>query len=229
MRIKAKQIDALVGQARWNTSGIAIPNGSAVVVSAHFNGRLGGGSDLVAGVYTQSPQNKVYLRDKLSNKAITDGTFDNNQVYARLSEIENVWTLSFFTAPGGAESPFNFIGHPDLVGDLFDYRWCESIQLANAMPTAIVDVGESIDEILATSPAAHVHMQEELTVTADGQTSLTLAAAPKDPLDVVLTVNGLRYNNGVGKDFTVTDKTVIWTNLSFALETTDSVVVDYAY
>ena len=229
MRIKAKQLDVFVGQARWNASGVAIPTGSSTVVTTHFNGRVGGGSDIALGVYTQSPQNKIYLRDKLSNKAISDGTFENNQIYARLTETGNVWTLSFYTAPGGAETLFSFAGHPDLVGDLFDYRWCETIQLSNAMPTAVVDVGESIDEILATSPAAHVHIQESLPVTAPGQTLFTLSAVPKDPLDVVLTVNGLRYNNGPGKDFAVIDTTITWTNLSFTLETTDSVVVDYAY
>lgn len=228
MRIKAKQLDALVGQARWNTTGVAIPDGASAVVTSHFNGRVGGGADAAVGVYTQSPQNKVYLRDKLTGKAIVDGSPENNQVYARLTELGNVWTLSFYIAPAGAEEVFSFTGHPS-VGNEFDYRWCETIQLANALPTAVVDVGESIDEILATSPAAHNHIQESLLVTANGQQVFTLSQTPKDPLDVVLTVNGLRYNNGAGKDFTVAGTALTWTDLSFALDTTDSVVVDYAF
>jgi hypothetical protein len=52
---------------------------------------------------------------------------------------------------------------------------------------------------------------------------------PKDPLDVVLTVTGLRYNNGAGKDFVVAGTSLTWSDLSFTLETTDSVVVDYAF
>ena len=228
MRIKAKQLDALVGQARWNTSGVVIPNGSSADVTSHFNGRVSSGSDSQIGVYTQSPQNKIYLRDKLTGKAIVDGSTENNQVYARLTELGGVWTLSFYSAPAGAETAFSFADHAD-VGKEFDYRWCETIQLANAMPTAVVDVGESIDEILATSPAAHNHIQESLVVAANGQTVFTLSQTPKDPLDVVLSVNGLRYNNGAGKDFTVTGTAVTWADPSFTLETTDRVVVDYAF
>lgn len=228
MRIKAKQLDALVGQARWNTTGVVIPAAGSVVVTSHFNGRVSGGSDSNIGVYTQAPQNKVYLREKAGGKAIADGTAQNNQVYARLTELAGVWTLSFFTAPNGVETAFNFTGHADL-GKEFDYRWCETIQLANAMPTAVVDVGESIDEILATSPAVHNHIQETIPVAANGQKVFTLSQTPKDDNDVVLTVNGLRYNNGAGKDFTVAGTILTWTDQSFAMETTDSVVVDYAF
>lgn len=228
MRIKAKQLDALVGQARWNTSGVAIPDGGSVVVTSHFNGRVSNGSDTLIGVYTQQPQNKIYLRDKLTGKAIVDGSPDNNQVYARLTETGNVWLISFYVTSAGVETTFSFAGHSD-IGKEFDYRWCETIQLANAMPTAVVDVGESIDEILATSPAAHNHIQESLPVVVNGQKVFTLSHTPKDPLAVVLTVNGLRYNNDADKDFTVTGVTVTWAGQSFALETTDSVVVDYAF
>jgi hypothetical protein len=94
---------------------------------------------------------------------------------------------------------------------------------------ALLNDQRNIVEHITAGAGAGARKQESLPVTSDGQTTLTLSETPKDPSDVVLTVNGLRYANGPGKDFTVADKTVTWSDLSLTLETTDGVVVDYAY
>lgn len=220
---KAKQLDIVVGQARWNTSFAGtIPGANSMAVTTAFSGMTAGGTDSVVGVYTTPPQNKVYLRNRQTGKAFQDS--NGQQVIGRLTESTGVWTLSFFVISAGSETAYNFTGSTD-VGATFDMRWCESIQLKDALPTAVVDYAEGIDEIDPSSPLIHQHQVDYFTATA-AQVNFTSSATPKDATDAALFVNGIRYKYTT--DFTFVGTAVTWLNTDFTLAAGDIVTLEYA-
>lgn len=234
-KIKGKQINQLVGQAHWNTTGIAIPSAASVTVTTAFAGKVSGGSNAVVGVFTTNPNNKVFLRESDTGKAVVSGTgLDAKSVFGRLTESSGTWTLSFFHLVAGVETAYDFSvdynagAHP-LAGDNFDFRWCESVQISDSSPSAVVYAGEGIDEFDPSSPTNHNHIQETIAVTSDGQTGFALSQTPKDVADVIMTVNGVRYEYGVGKDYSISGSTVTWLDVDFTMQTTDEVIFSYEY
>ena len=234
-KIKGKQLDQLVGQAHWNTTGIAIPSANSVTVTTAFAGKVSGGSNSAAGVFTTNPNNKVFLRESDTGKAVVSGSgMTAKSVFGRLTESAGTWTLSFFTLIAGIETAYDFSAdydggaHP-LAGDNFDFRWCESVQIKDSAPTAIVYAGEGIDEFDPSSPTNHQHIVETIAVTSNGQTGFALSQTPKDATDVVMTVNGVRYEYGAGKDYTIAGSTVTWLDVDFTMATTDEVIFTYEY
>jgi hypothetical protein len=234
-KIKGKQLNQLVGQAHWNTTGIAIPSAASVTVTTAFAGKVSGGSNSVVGVFTTNPNNKIFLRESATGKALASGIGATaKSVFGRLTESAGTWTLSFFTLVAGVETAYDFAAgydsgaHP-LAGDNFDFRWCESVQIADSAPTAIVYAGEGIDEFDPSSPTNHNHIQETVAVTSNGQTGFALSQTPKDVADVIMTVNGVRYEYGSGKDYTIAGSTVTWLDVDFTLQTTDEVIFSYEY
>jgi hypothetical protein len=225
--IQTKQIDFLVGQQKWNTSGATLPtNGTPKDVTSLFTGKTAGGSDLQSGVYTSSPQNKIYIKKSGDSKYIADPA-TGLQIYARLTEATGVWSLSFFTSPAGVESAFDFSGHDD-AGDAFDFRWCETTQAANTLPTRIVDAGETIDELLLnTTITSHRHETDAIVVATNGQTvfSSALTGIPTDGAHSELLINGIAYNNPA--DYTTSGQNLTWANTLFSLETTDEIYICY--
>ena len=219
----AKQLNAIVGQANWNTAFAGtIPGANSMAVTTAFAGMTPGGSDTVVGVYTAPPQNKVYLRNRATLKGFQDT--NGQQVIGRLTESTGVWTLTFFVIQSGAEVAYNFTGSTD-VGANFDFRWCESKQLKDANATAVVNFGEGIDEIAASSPLTHQHQVDYYTATAS-QTAFTASATPKDATDAALYVNGVRYKYIT--DFTFVGTAVTWLNTDFTLGVGDIVTLEYA-
>lgn len=224
-RPKGKQINQLVGKAYWNTTGVAIPAATTVSVTSLLTGLTPAGSDSALGIYTTSPQNKVFLRESGTGKALRDEAHGSS-VFARLTEAADAWTLAFFSLVAGVETPFDFTGHA-LQGQNFDFRYCESVQFGNLPPTAIVNVGEGIDEISSASALTHQHVVDHPTIATNGQTAITLSQTPKDANDVVLIVNGIQY--ALTTDYTISGTTLTWLDTDFTLETTDKVSVEYAY
>jgi hypothetical protein len=225
MKPTAKQLDVLVGQAIWNTSFAGtIPASTGIIVTTAFAGMANGGSDAVAGVYTTAPQNKIYLRNRITDKAFEDGTTTARQIIGRLVYSSTVWTINFYTIQSGAEVAYNFTGNPD-VGASFDFRWCESIQLKDASPTAVVDYGEGIDELEPSSPLMHEHQVDKFTATLN-QTVFTASQTPKTSGELALFVNGIRYNYTT--DYTVVTTTVTWLNTDFNLAAGDIITLVYA-
>jgi hypothetical protein len=224
-KIKGKQINQLVGQAHWNTTGIAVPSAASVTVTTAFTGKAPGGSDALAGVYTTTPHNKVFLRNAATGKPLVD-LENESSIFGRLTESGGTWLVSFFSLVSGIETAFDFTA--DLqAGATFDFRWCESVQIGVSTPSAIVYAGEGIDEFDASSPASHLHIVESPAITTNGQTGFALAQTPKDINDLALTVNGIRYKIGV--DFSVLGTTVTWLDVDFTLQTTDTLLIEYAY
>lgn len=68
-----------------------------------------------------------------------------------------------------------------------------------------------------------------LPVTVDGQTQFTLQFTPLNTTTFSVTVNGLKYVYGVTNDFIITEKTLIWTDVSLVLDVSDVVVISYTY
>ena len=232
-KIKGKQINQLIGQSHWNTTGTAIPSASSATITSLFSGKTSGGSSTTAGVFTTVPHNKIFMREADTGKAIESGS-NGSTVFARLTEATGTWTLTFYILVAGIETAYDFSAdydggaHP-LAGDNFDFRWCESVQISDSAPTAIVYAGEGIDEFDPSSPTAHQHVRETIVVTSNGQTGFALSQTPKDVNDVMMEVNGVAYENGAGKDFSVSGTTATWLDNDFTLETTDEVIFEYAY
>lgn len=220
-KIKAKQIDALIGQASWY-SGLIIPMDSTIDVSLDFIGRFPNGSDKVAGVFTASPHNKVYLRIASSGKLLSSNQF---QIFARLTENNNLWTLTFLTLADGIEELFDFTTTL-LVGRIIEYRWCESIQMSNYRSTAIVDLGNDVVTALTTGSAVSGTRITEVLSTGYAQTLFTLTNTPIKAEEVSLTVNGIKYMYGSLNDYSVLGNVLTWTNV-FELEPTDVILCEY--
>ena len=224
MKPTAKQLNVLVGQANWNTAFAGtIPNASTIIVTTAFAGMTNGGTDILAGVYTTAPQNKIYLRNRATGKAFEDSTVTGRQIIARLTYSSTVWTLTFYTIISGSEVIYDFTGNVD-VGASFDFRWCESKQLKDASPTAIVNFGEGIDELEPSSPLLHDHIVDKITATLN-QTAFTLSNTPKTATEVALFVNGIRYNYTT--DYTVASTTATWLNTDFNMAAGDIVTLVY--
>jgi hypothetical protein len=66
-----------------------------------------------------------------------------------------------------------------------------------------------------------------IPVTTDGQTVFTdvLSFAPSDPTVSILTVGGHVAEYGASKDYHIVGRTLIWTNNSYELYTTDEVII----
>jgi hypothetical protein len=222
MKPTAKQLNVLVGQAKWNsTFAGTIPASTGIIVTTAFAGMVNGGTDSVAGVYTTAPQNKIFLRNRATGKAFEDSS--KRQIIGRLTYAATVWTINFYYISGGAEVAYNFTGNPD-VGANFDFRWCESIQLKDASPTAVVDFGEGIDELEASSPLTHDHIVDKIVATAL-QTSFALSQTPKTATEVAMFVNGIRYNYTT--DYTIAGVTLTWLDTDFTMDAGDVVTLVY--
>lgn len=224
-RPKGKQINQLVGKSNWNTTGVALPSATTVAVTSLLTGLTPAGSDSALGIYTTSPQNKVFLRESGTGKALRDEVHGSS-VFARLTEAANVWTLSFFSLVAGVETAFDFTTHT-LVGQNFDFKYYESVQFGDLPPTNVVTVGESIDVSSGQSALTHQYVVDHPTISANGQTAITLSQTPKDTNDVVLIVNGIQCT--LTTDYTISGTTLTWLDTDFTLETTDEVRIEYAY
>lgn len=77
-----------------------------------------------------------------------------------------------------------------------------------------------------TAWVASVEVEELITPTL-GQVSFILSNTPLTTDRVQMYVNGVEYEQGAGKDFTVSGTTVTWLNTPFTLETDDSVAFRY--
>ncbi|MBU1457013.1 MAG: hypothetical protein KKD01_20050, partial [Proteobacteria bacterium] len=79
-----------------------------------------------------------------------------------------------------------------------------------------------VDRRAIISPVAGPRMtKQKLTISANGQTSFTLAYAPTYVENVSLHISGVDQEYGLTKDFYVIGSTLIWNDRHFALETSD--------
>ncbi len=219
-KISSKQIDRPMVNPVWLPApGVNIPAATSIAVTTQMTGKTAGGSATTMGVITDAPHNYIQLRTVADGKAIYDPN-TGRAVFGRLTFASSVWTLSFFTLSGGTETPFNFTGHPQQ-GVAMSFRYCEIVPFEQVDPFAAVYQGEGIDELMLNG--VRKYYRNTLTVTTNGQTSITLPKAPAaDALDLTeLTVNGQAMEYGT--DYTISGATLTWVTAQagFALSTTD--------
>lgn len=219
-KISPKQIDRPMVNPVWLPApGVNIPAASNLIVTTQMAGKTAGGSLTAMGVITDAPHNYIQMRTVADGKAIYDPN-TGRAVFGRLTFASNVWTLNFFTLVGGTETAFNFSGHPQQ-GVAMTFRYCEMVPFEQVDPFSEVYQGEGVDELMLNG--VRKYYRNALTVSTNGQTSITLPKAPApDSLDLTeLTVNGQAMEYGT--DYTISGSTLTWVTAQagFALSTTD--------
>jgi hypothetical protein len=86
------------------------------------------------------------------------------------------------------------------------------------------NVQDALVETYAESLQAKF-IQEELTVTSNGQTQFLLSQTPYSNQSVTLFINAAAYINGI--DFTISGDLVTWLNRGFSLTTADEITAAY--
>lgn len=221
-KISPKQIDSPVVNPVWVPApGVNLPAATSVAVTTQMSGKTAGGSLTTMGVITTTPHNYIQIRSVADGKAIVDPN-TGRAIFGRLTFASAVWTLSFFTLVGGTETAFNFSGHPQS-GAAISFRYCEVVPFESNDPFTDVYQGEGVDEIMLNG--VRRYYRNTLTVTTNGQTSITLPKAPAtDALDLTeLSVNGQAMEYGT--DYSISGSTLTWITAAagFSLATTDKV------
>lgn len=221
-KISAKQIEKPTACCYWTAApGVNLPAASTLAVTSSFTGKTPSGNATTSGVLTDAPYNRVEIRALADGKAVVDPA-TGRTIFARLTQASSVWTLTFYTLIGGVETVFNMTGHPQ-VGAAISYRWCEMVPFENVDPFSAVFAGESVDEVSLNG--IRRYYKNTLTITTNGQTSITLPKAPApDAIDLTeLNVNGQEMEYGT--DYTISGSTLTWIPAAagFALSTTDKV------
>lgn len=91
------------------------------------------------------------------------------------------------------------------------------------------DLINIMDKLSANSSSSHLVASVTLPIVTNGQVTFTLPYLPLNPVNVLVTVNGMKYSYGSSNDFTISGTTLSWTDVSIILETTDSMTISYAY
>lgn len=227
-QIKAKQLTKLFsGYVRVNAF---TASGSSIVVTTPVTTALstaGEGSVAVPlqvatsssiGVITSSPVNRVEIFSNATKQKLISVAKD--EVYGRLTESSNVYTLSFYTNISGTETAYTLSS--TSIDFEFAYRFdFYRVPSDFAISTNARNVS---DDPIGTGQAT---VSELLTVTALN----TLSALTNTPLGAVtLLVNGLaEVSVGSPTPFTVSGTAITWnaTNATYSLETTDQVIAIY--
>ena len=193
--------------------GTAIP----LVVSSGYN---------VAGIIVNAPLNRCEVYDSTSKKKIPILP-SNNEIYARLTQASNVYTLSFFALDNtGTEVPYFFTANTTIDFD-FNYRY-ELHQLPS--DALITQIARNIYQDVSGGGGSVLQI-EQLTVFSLNTLS-PLSATPSDPNKVELVVNGQVMDalGGTSAAFKITGGVnVTWTsaNAGYSLEPTDRVIARY--
>lgn len=232
MTIPAKQINYFL-EARVGVSGFSSAGGasdtitSALTTALSTASRAGGsvplqvGSANLEGVDTATGFNltPIYIA---SGVRLTDT--NGNDVYGKITNSGSTWTLSYFSAPSGAEAAYTMAASTSIA---FEVPYIFSF--ADLPLTAITAV---TDRHIAPDPANQgMRLQTDaLTVTATN----TVSALSRTQNGGVffLYVNGVAYRNvGGSPPVSVSGTVVTWnaTNAQFALATTDEVTAFYSY
>lgn len=91
-------------------------------------------------------------------------------------------------------------------------------------------LAEVRDRIAVLEAKVGMPVHARLPVLEDGQSVFTLTHLPRNPLEVILTVNGVQYRwDEADGDFLLDATTLTWNNPAFTLEVNDNVLVSYSY
>lgn len=239
-QIASKQVKRIIS-ASIKVVGVSVTaSSSSVVVTTPITSALAiagdGGTAVplsvssgynVAGVITNAPLNRSEVYDSTSKKKIPQLP-TNNEIYARLTQASNIYTLSFFYLDNtGTEAPYIFSSNSTIDFD-FNYRF-EFQQLPS--DALISQIARNIYQDAAGGSGSGVLQIEQLTVFSLNTLS-QLANTPSDVNKVELIVNGQAVDalGGTSAAFKVTGGVnITWTaaNAGYSLETTDRVIAKY--
>lgn len=232
MGIKTKQIDwlqdSLIVISGFAASGTSNNVTTAITTALSTAARGGGsvplqvGSDTQVGVITTG-KNTVSLFDASTLKSIKDAS--GNEVYARLTQASNVYTLTYYSNVNGTETAFTFPS--TSINFWFSYRF-DAYRLPPDFAISYT-VGNNNEAIPISGGTNQKTYYEALTITGAISSGSTLPDLTKTPISanaINLKVNGLSYFSAFSH-FTLSGKTITWTNSQHGIATTDQVMAIY--
>jgi hypothetical protein len=180
-----------------------------------------GGSNAI-GVIVTNPNNRCEVYNATTKEKIAGA---GSEVYGRVTESGGVYTLSFFTLSGGAETTHSFASAISIDFE-FNYRF----DFVRFPADGIVGSKNRNVSDDPTGTAGASLFTEPLTVTALN-TIGELSKTPNQVSNVMLVVNEALYFpiGGASAPFSISGKVITWstTNAGFNLDTTDVVRVRY--
>lgn len=143
-----------------------------------------------------------------------------DEVYGRLVEADDVYSVDFFTIVDGVETAYTF-ATPTAVRLSTPYRFAFSDLPSDAI------VGTETRFVSNDPSVGSPEFQEALTVTATNTLSL-VARNVRTDRPITLNVNTVSIPSTTGA-FTVSGRTVTWVaaTAGYSLDTTDSVTITY--
>lgn len=172
----------------------------------------------VSGVITTGANNRCEVYHATTKAKIKDGS--GNEVYARLTESSNVYTLTYFSLVAGVETAYTFAS--TSIDFDFGYRF-EFGDLPDDFAISVTTKNVANDP----SSSGSIPFSEVLFITGTN----TIDPLTKTPLGAVkLFVNNLAYSTIESPaPFTVSGKVITWSavNAGFPLATTDKTYAEY--
>lgn len=228
--LKAKQIQKVISSAvgclttsvtggSYNattaiTSALAIAGGGGVSVPLQVSS-----DEATIGVVSSAPSNRVEVNEASTKDKFKD--LAGNEVYGRLTQASNVYTLTFYTFVAGVETAYSFADATN-IDFFFLYRFD-----FNRLPADFafaIGIRAIAQDPRTSSGAA---FSELLTVTATNTVS-NLSKTPISVTTLKLAVNGENYGSQ-NNSFTLAGKAITWSasNSGIQLDTTDVVIASY--
>ncbi len=224
-----KLLTATVGIAGFATAGGTSDTITTALTTALATAGNGGvsvplqvGSATQEGVDTAAGFNlaKVFL--SASGKTLTDG--NGNDVYGKVSVAGAVWSIAYFSAPGGVEAAFAM---PAAASIAFDVPYIFSF--ADLPLRALTAVAE---RHVGPDLAAYGFRSQGDALTVTAANTLSALSQTAAGTFFLLVVNGLAYTAlGSNPPFSVAGTAVTWSaaNAGFALMPGDDVKAVYSY
>ena len=171
------------------------------------------GSSTVLGVVVNSTQAyQVRLRNTTTKNPIDDGA--GNEVYGRLTWAASVYTLTYYSAPGGVEASYSF-----LVATGIDFIFWETVDLYTMDWLALV----------RARPWTDIAVTGNFILGEDHTAQVTGSATIFTCTNAFLTNSLKGYKNGIsltrGDDYTETTSTTY--TMAIAPVAGDKLTVDY--
>lgn len=237
-QIAAKQIKkfqqapvAVSGFVTASTAGTSDNITAALTSAVGTAGDGGAAVPLQVGALGASPQMGVQTTDGLNRTPIYSAAtgqrlVDANgyEVYGKITYASAVFTLGYFSAPGGAEAAYTMpasSGITFLMPYIFDF-----VSFPATATMAVLEKFVASDQVAF----AFRETQEVLTVTAANV--LSNLSQAHNGLTCELFVNGVTASSAApNPDFTVSGKVITWSaaNAGYALATSDVVKAKYSY
>jgi hypothetical protein len=225
----AKLLQAWVGIAGFTAAGGTSDTITSVLTTALGTAGNGGvsvplqvGSGSQEGVNTSTGFNQTQVFLASNGDRLVDGA--GNDVYAKITNSGSVWTLSYFSAPNGTETPYTMV-----ASTVINFEVPYVFTFDHLPYTAIAAM---IERHIAPDLATFGYRQTMETLTVTATNTLANAAYAPNGTTALLLVNGVAYTaTGAAPPFSYSGKTLTWSaaNAGFSLATTDDVKFVYSY